>query len=269
MPSSTSPFSNKRKQLLKGWKKVKKSKKKYEGIFSYLSPLSPTLSCFLPLSPIFSLLHFPTFTMSQRQLVKVLPPEDWYDILAKQYKSFHNYLDSFDAWSWQKYLPRQMDWKIMLDIGAGDWRIYNYVRQYDQLNFIAMDISAKILKQHPKSKNITKKKTDLEWHWDIDDDSIDILTAFFVIDYLQDLEHFTSEISRVLKKWWTSIFWYFIQKKSTIYKSDDWDFKIKRKFWLISDIIWALEYEYLKVSCNKVEDKYWALLWYHIICEKE
>ncbi len=207
--------------------------------------------------------------MSQRQLVKIKSPKEGYDILAKQYKSFHHYLDSFDGWSWQKYIPRQLDWKVMLDIGAGDWRIYSYLKQYTQLNFIAMDVSEKILRQHPKAKNITKKVSDLEESRDVDNDSIDILTAFFVIDYLQDLEHFASEVTRVLKKWWIAIFWYFLQRKSQVYKSDDWEFKIKRKTWLINEIIWALEYEYLKVVCNCVRDNDDLILWYHIICEKE
>ena len=62
-----------------------------------------------------------------------------------------------------------------------------------------MDISPNILKQHPKSPNVTKKISDLEEDWDIENESIDILTAFFVIEHLQDLQHFAKEVARVLK----------------------------------------------------------------------
>lgn len=84
----------------------------------------------------------------------------------------------------------------VLDIGAGDARMYSYF-QDKGVRYVAMDIAEKLLKRGPS--RIEKVVADIEGEWPFADGEFDIELSFFVLLHLSDLSHFFEEAYRTLK----------------------------------------------------------------------
>ncbi len=211
--------------------------------------------------------------MSKHQIVKIKTTKDWYNIIAKDYKKFYKHLDSFDNSSWIKYLPRNFDNKIIVDLWAGDWRIYKKIKKYvdncSNCEFWAVDISEEMLSLHPKTSKIIKKIVDLNNDWNLGKEIADLVLWFFVLEHIEDLHKFSYELNNLLKFGWVAIFWYFLQRRSVVFKNNWEEFKIFRNYWNIEEIVSSFEYEFLKVNLFEVVDKTWVLIWYHIVVHKK
>lgn len=72
----------------------------------------------------------------------------------------------------------------MLDIGAGDARMYKYF-QDKSVRYVAMDIADKLLKRGPA--RIEKVVGDIEGEWPFVDGEFDIELCFFVLLHISDL----------------------------------------------------------------------------------
>lgn len=83
----------------------------------------------------------------------------------------------------------------MLDIGAGDSRLYKYF-QDKQVRYVAMDIAEKLLKRSPS--RVEQVVADIEQPWPFADGEFDIALCFFVLLHLSDLKMFFTESYRVL-----------------------------------------------------------------------
>lgn len=156
----------------------------------------------------------------------ILSPEQGYNRLATQYHSYHNHLNSFEKGEFLRFLPRDLSDKHIIDIGAGDGRVYKLLKKPIK-QFVACDIALDLLNQHPGDK-IEKIVCDLEQDLPFKNESFDIVTCFFVLEHIQNLDNLFVHIHRILKPNGTWIIGHFIQRRSFIHQVGKEKFKIQQ-----------------------------------------
>lgn len=129
--------------------------------------------------------------------IKILPSDQGYDLVAKNYDKKEKYLNSFEQ---NKVLPLLGDvvGKKILDAGAGTGRLA--VELARQGAFVtALDISGEMLKVLAgKSKYIALAVGDVE-DMPFEKNTFDWVVSAFVIVHLKDPTRFFDEVYRVLK----------------------------------------------------------------------
>ncbi len=188
----------------------------------------------------------------RKQKVEIIEPQKGYDMIAKEYKKYHKKLDMWDQGLWQRFLPRDLYWKVVLDVGAGDCRLYKFLKDKGIKKYIACDISEKMLSQCKWANE--KIICDLNQHWPIEDESVDIILAFFVILHLEDLNNFFSEAYRVLKPWWRMIVLHHIERRQEVFKVGKKEFKIKNFGWRFDEIEEMAKYNFFEVESMEIPD---------------
>ena len=152
-------------------------------------------------------------------------PKTGYNTIAKEYGAYHKHLDSFDKGVFVKFLPRGKDHLEIIDLWAGDGRLYKYLEPLKPERYVACDIADQLLNKHP-GKNVEKVVCDLEDTLPFDDESFDLATSFFVLEHIEDIETLFSEVYRILKTWWVWIIGHFIQRREFTWKKDKDQFRI-------------------------------------------
>ena len=134
---------------------------------------------------------------NQKQIL-IHDPETGYNTIADQYKAYHKHLDSFEKGVFVKFLPRDQKNLQIIDLGAGDGRLYKFLSPLQPTRYVACDIADKLLKRHP-GKDIEKVVCDLEDTLPFDDESFDVATSFFVLEHIEDVDSLFGEVYRILK----------------------------------------------------------------------
>lgn len=135
--------------------------------------------------------------MSYRKTkIPVVSSREGYNDAAVLYKSFHKELESYDKGLFQRFLPRDMSGKAVLDIGAGDARLFRYF-QDRQVRYVGMDVAEKLLKRAPS--RVEKVVADIDSERPFAEGEFDVALCFFVLLHIQDLLHFFREAYRVLQ----------------------------------------------------------------------
>jgi ubiquinone/menaquinone biosynthesis C-methylase UbiE len=102
-------------------------------------------------------------------------------------------------------LPKDKKDLQIIDLGAGDGRLYKFLAPLKPARYVACDIAEKLLKKHPlqiggqAGTNIEKIVCDLEDTLPFDDESFDLATSFFVLEHIEDVNSLFAEVYRILK----------------------------------------------------------------------
>ena len=204
--------------------------------------------------------------------IEILDPKTWYNLVADQYKNFHNHLDSFCDLDIQRYLPRNCDNIDVIDLWAGDGRVFKYFENINYRKYVACDISEKLLSRHPKVwLKVEKIVCDLENNLLFEDDSFDVATSFFVLEHIKNLKWLFGEVYRILKEEWRRIIWYFLQRREFEREAGQWKehkkFKIQQYRYRLEEIQESAEYNFFKFDYQEVVEN-WVLIGYIIILDK-
>jgi len=199
--------------------------------------------------------------------VEILDPQQWYDLVAEEYKNHHDHLTSFDKWFFFTLLPRESDTLDLIDLGAGDGRIYKLLKEknYPFHSYTACDISPKLLEKHPG--DVRKTICDLESTLPFEDQSFDLAFSFFVLEHISDIDQLFFEMEKILKPWGKRIIGHFLQRREFIRKKGARSFKIKLYNHRLQDIEKIGHENLFNVSDYPIYEK-WNLLWHIIVCEK-
>lgn len=196
----------------------------------------------------------------KQNIMPVLEVKEWFDKAAKEYRQYWSLLDSVDNNRFLRFLPRNLQHLTILDIGAGDGRVFEHFKNTWYHNYIAVDISQKMLDRF-QSSAVIKYCADVEESIPVWDATTDLALAFFVIEYIADLYYFFAELSRVLKPWATCVASYFFQRHAFIFGHAEDSFKIERFPHTYEDIQAAAEYSFLQVDAGAVTDQ-GKIIWY-------
>lgn len=194
-------------------------------------------------------------------------PKTGYNTIADQYGQHHKHLDSFDKGVFVKYLPRQE--KIsLIDLGAGDGRMFKYLSPLNPERYVACDIAEKLLSRHPNNAGkVEKVVCDLEQPLPFDDESFDLATSFFVLEHIEDVEWLFNEVYRILKTWWVRIIGHFIQRREFIWKKDKDQFRINFLNHRIHDIEKLLKKNFFDLHVLPIREK-WYIIGHILVCKK-
>lgn len=139
-----------------------------------------------------------------------------FDKASSFYKQYWDHLNSVDSNRFLRHLPRSLKEITILDIGAGDGRVFEHFKKSEFSRYIALDISQKMLDQF-RSSQVEKICADSSEHIPLDDDSIDLALSFFFFEYINTLQDFFQEVYRVLKPGGSFVATYFYQRNTFVF----------------------------------------------------
>lgn len=197
--------------------------------------------------------------------VPVYQPITGYNHLWVHYREYHHKLDQWIGHMWMQFLPRDIKWCKILDIGSGDGRMIKYFDDVPYAEYIALDWSQLLLDQIQINSHISVLQGDLESDRDIADHSIDIWLCFFVLGHLADIQHFCIESARVMKSWSTLIIQYHDEPKPYIHHIGADMYKIQTYHHHIDDIVDELHYAWFQTYIHQIVHKGVVTSWL-IVC---
>jgi len=197
--------------------------------------------------------------------IPILNPEIWYNKIYANYKKFHNFLNTFDKNLWQRFLPRDLKWKTVVDLWCWDWRINKFFIWKWIKKYIWIDISEKMLQQ---VKNyVIKIKHDLNTPLPIQDNTIDIVICLFVLLHIDNIKLLFSEIYRILTDNGVFVLFHHIERKNYVYWQWNNKFKIHTNKWSYKEIENLLEYSFFKFKVYDVKEN-WILIGKYFLWKK-
>ena len=120
---------------------------------------------------------------------EILSPEEWYNITKDEYKKYWPHLNTFYSIDFNRFVPRvRKDYRV-LDLWAWDWRMYEQLKKINPDDYVACDCAKELLSKHPW--RIKKVVCDLEKDRPFEDESFDLLSAFFLLEHIEDIEHWS------------------------------------------------------------------------------
>jgi ubiquinone/menaquinone biosynthesis C-methylase UbiE len=137
--------------------------------------------------------------MSYEIKTAILDPKTGFNLAADQYKKSWWHWNSLDTGLFLRFLPRNLEHSDILDLGAGDGRIYTYFEKEKFSSFTACDIAENLLSNHPSSSRIKKVVCDLEEALPFEDRSFDLILSFFVLEYIENIEQLFMETERIMR----------------------------------------------------------------------
>lgn len=204
----------------------------------------------------------------QSKHIKVITPEEWYNIVADDYIKYHEHLDSFYNLEIEKFIPRRfVDYNI-IDLWAGDGRLFKYFENIAYSKYVACDIARELLEKHPKNEKTEKVVCNLEEKLPFEDELFDLAISFFVIEHIENIENLLSEIHRILKKEWRCLISYFPQRREFTREKDHDKFKIKLFHHRLENIKEKAESLFSKFQAIKTYDNKNVETWTLIILDK-
>lgn len=196
--------------------------------------------------------------MSYEIRTAILDPKTGYNKAANEYRSYWEHLDTFDNGAFLKFIPRDLNWFDILDLGAGDGRMYQFFAKENFKSFTACDIAEKLLAKHPNTeetgKNISKVICNLEERLPFDDESFDMILSFFVLEHIDNLDWLFEEVTRIMRPWSVWIIGHFLQRRAHKYTINHESFKIHRHTYYKEDLIKAAEYNFLNVFVEEIKE---------------
>jgi ubiquinone/menaquinone biosynthesis C-methylase UbiE len=185
---------------------------------------------------------------------------------SKNYHTYRNHLNSVDKNRFLRFLPRSLKDKVIVDIGAGDGRIFEHFKNTDFKDYIAIDIAEDMLKLF-RSSQVKKICNDCSEVISLDDQSVDLVMAFFFFEYITTLKEFFEEAYRILKPWGTFVATYFYQRNAFVWWHWDDSFKVAREPHTYDQIEKAAEYAFFSVEAVPVIEQH-KTLWYIYVFSK-
>ncbi len=170
-----------------------------------------------------------------------------FDKASKDYHTYRKHLNSIDNNRFLRFLPRDLANKVILDIWSGDGRIFEHFKNSNFARYIALDISEEMLKLF-RSSQIEKICADCTEPLPLESDSVDLAMAFFLFEYITNLEWFFEEVHRVLKPGGTFVATYFYQRNAFVFWHGDDSFKVAREPHTYDQIRSAAEYGFFSVE---------------------
>lgn len=161
----------------------------------------------------------------RKEKVIFLQPKEGYNKVSTIYNKYHSKLDTWDNWLFKKFLPRDLAWLNIIDIGAWDWRLTKYFENKKINRYVACDISEKLLSRNKGW--VEKKLMDLEViPYDFQDEEFDVALSFFVLLHINNIQWLFDEVYRILKKWWRFVVLHHIERRPFEYVINGENFKI-------------------------------------------
>ena len=200
-----------------------------------------------------------------KKQTEILDVEEWYDKFAHEYKKHHKFLWDFDKDLWKRFMPKDLEWKTIVDLWCGDGRISSFFAWKNIKEYLWVDISQNMLKT--TKAYVTKLKHDLNKKFPIQDNYADIIISLFTLLHVDNIQNFLEESYRILKE--DGVFVIFHHTERRNYKYSEWRtyFKIHTNTWNYKQVEELLDYNFFKYKIYEVKED-WILNWKYYVCSK-
>lgn len=196
--------------------------------------------------------------------VEMVWPHEGYNAIAKEYKQYHAHLDSFYNIEFLRFLPRWLKFSIV-DLWAWDWRMFNVLNRIPNVSITACDISENMLNLYPSWA--IKKVVDLEEDFPFDDGVFDLAFCFFTLEHINNIDHFFTEVERILTKDGQIFIGHFFQRREFEWSSNKKKFKIQQYKRSSENIQEIAEAAWFNVEIVPLNDN-WNHTWDLIVWKK-
>lgn len=160
--------------------------------------------------------------------VAVLSSEEGYSLLASTYKQYHKHLDERDKWIVQRFLPRNLAWLSVIDVGAGDGRLAKYVVGKWLSRYVAVDCSQPLLNRAPG--RCEKVISDITQPLPFDPWTFDIGLCFFVLVHVESLRPVFAHLRHVTKEGWRLLVLHHLERRAYVHSLPWKTFKIASRY---------------------------------------
>lgn len=116
--------------------------------------------------------------------------EEAYNSWAEQYDSNHNKTRDLDARSTKETLSRY-PFKHVLELGCGTGKNTEWLRAVAE-TITALDFSDEMLskaREKVTDSHVTFRKVNLKDDWDVENQSVDLITSSLTLEHIEDLNH--------------------------------------------------------------------------------
>ena len=79
----------------------------------------------------------------------LLDSKEGYNLTETEYKKYWPHLNSFYSLDFNRFVPRERKGYRVLDLGAGDGRMYEQLMKISPDEYVACDCAEKLLVKHP------------------------------------------------------------------------------------------------------------------------
>ena len=192
--------------------------------------------------------------------IQIYNSEEWYNKIADSYSKYHDELNRDKNFLVRRF-PRDIDGAVIADLWSWDSRHSKLFDRKKIKKYIWLDIADKLLKKSPSW--VDKRVANLEEKRPLENESVDLCLAYFILIHLNNLEHFFAEANRVLKLGWRLILLHNIQKRAFSFHVWKETFKIEFQHHSLEDIetIWVNAGFKVK-SQEFIEDTVLIAKWY-------
>jgi len=159
--------------------------------------------------------------------VDIKEAKDGYNRVADDYGKYHTLLDKFDQGMFKRFLPRSGKTLNIIDLWAGDGRLFKHLSKLPHKRYVACDIADKLLKKHPGKDKVEKIVCDLREALPFRDNTFDLATSFFVFEHLQQIDTIFNEVERILAPGGRWIIGHFLQRHEFLRRTKEENFKIE------------------------------------------
>lgn len=160
----------------------------------------------------------------QKFHIPVLTPQEWYQLLAKEYAQFHKRLHVWDRGLIERFLPRKLQWLSVLDIWWGDGRMAkNFVDTWCT-EYRIIDGAQALLDRAPRWTQ--KQVLDLNQPWELAH-TYDVMLCFFVVVHIQDMNALFSSIAQWLAPGGRCILLHHLERDGYLHTVANKSFKIQ------------------------------------------
>lgn len=80
---------------------------------------------------------------------EILTPTVGYNLTKHEYKKYRPHLNSFYSLDFNRFVPRERQNFSILDLGAGDGRMYDQLKKINPKHYVACDCAEQLLNNHP------------------------------------------------------------------------------------------------------------------------
>ena len=146
--------------------------------------------------------------------------------------------------------------------------MYEQLKKINPDGYVACDCAKELLKNHPW--RVKKVVCDLEKSWPFDNQSFDLLSAFFLLEHIENIDHFFEEANRVLKDNWQLLIGHFLQRRLFTWAINGERFKIQQFPHTIEDLEEAAKMQWFRTWILPLRDvcDTKTITWHLLVCEK-
>ncbi len=187
--------------------------------------------------------------------VPVYTSQEWYTKIAKSYGWFHTFLNEWDRGLYQRFLPRDLNWLALLDLGCGDGRTALWFERKWLARYVGLDVAADLLRRAPTW--VEKIVWDMEQPLPFTHDSFDIVICMYAILHIEQLDALFAEVRRVCKVGGRFIVQHHIERRPYIHHTVDGEaFKIVTYNHSYTDLEQAAEASWWTYDLLEIDERH-------------